>query len=173
MKHSTRLAFNVLSVIVSIAGVHGCDPGWHYRADSGTPIQEDGLRFKVVTPSGLNVRVYASAFTGSLRARVDMSGAGITASSETVMSIAVYDAKGNKLPRVDFGPQRKRCRIGGRVDAGFPPDLLVCTFGDDFKIKPLGRFGCTRNSSLDKITIVVEGLDPERPAPVRIPMTAM
>ena len=98
MKPVVHCALNLLSIVAAIGGVRGCDPGWHYRAESGRPINEHGLRFNVATPSGLKLRVYASAFTGRLGVKVDLFGLGITQATESAFSFR------STIPKTTISP---------------------------------------------------------------------
>lgn len=160
MRFSIRIATMLFVLVSSCVGVS--DPGWSYRAETGSRIQEDGTRYDVTDPLGQKLRVYASAFTIHLDVEVDFAGFTSTDQDGSMLAVDVIDAFGESLPRDDPNQQSVACQTGGRPDAGFAADSVVCTVRGRFKIKPFGRAGCGRNSALDTITVVVSSTASER-----------
>jgi hypothetical protein len=146
------------------------DPGWHYEAVDATPIQESGLRYDTAGPAGLHLRVYASAFTGSLDTEVDAVGSVHPLPDTTRLLLTVLDNSGRPLPPHRRMPAVSVCRTGGRAEGRFPTDAVVCSASATFTIRPTS--GCSRNPDLDRVTLVVEGLGPGYPPNVKIPLAA-
>lgn len=146
------------------------DPGWHYEAPIGTPIQENGLRYDVKDPSGLLVRVYAGAFTGSLDADVDVIGSSVPLASNSHLTLNVIDGTGRPLPPHRLRPASSRCRLGGRQGSGFAPDVMVCSATASFAIHPVA--GCSRNPDLDRVMIAIGGVGAGPLHEVRVAMRA-
>src|SRR3954469_1595208 len=73
------------------------DPGWLYTPPGATPVQDNGRRYDVTGPAGLQLRVYADAFTGSLDAEVDAVGSRQPLADNTHLTLTVEDSSGRPL----------------------------------------------------------------------------
>ena len=127
------------------------DPGWIYRAVTGTLVEEDGGRYDITNPTHGALRAYASDFTTDLSVEVDISGFSSPPSQNAIVSMAVMDGWGRPLPKREHPRPVNRCRLGGRAGWGFPAGSNVCTIAGDFRILDFG-------ASNDRISIVVNGL---------------
>jgi hypothetical protein len=164
---------SVVARCLAAAAVTGCilgDPGWIYEATGGVPVHENGLRYDLKGPSGLLIRVHASAFTGSLDAEVDVVGSDMPLPGDTHLALSIMDHAGRPLPHYRGRPATSGCHPGGRVGSGFAPTSLVCSASEAFAIRPIS--GCSRNPDLDQVTIVIAGIGTSFPGEVRVPMLA-
>jgi hypothetical protein len=169
----SKIRPDAVSRCLAAAAVTGCvlgDPGWIYEATDGVPVQESGLRYDVKGPSGLLVRVHASAFTGSLTAEVDVVGSEVSLPSDAHLTLRILDRARRPLPHYRGLPPSSGCRPGGRAGSGFAPTSLVCFAREAFEIRPIS--GCSRNPELDQVTLVIAGMGDGFPSEVRVPMRA-
>jgi hypothetical protein len=159
-----------LPVAVATACVFG-DPGWVYAVPNATPVQDSGRRFDVVGPDGLQLRVYADAFTGSLGAEVDVLSSKLPLPDGTHLALSVIDAAGRTLRPERAVPPISGCRTGGRAGSGFPAGAVVCSARASFAIVPM--VGCSRNADLEHVKIVVTGLGDGFPSEITVPVVAL
>jgi hypothetical protein len=158
--------------VLSLFGV-SCipgDPGWHYRAPGGTPVQADGLRYEISGPRDLGVRVYASAFAGSLHAEVTLTNSGTKALDLASPHLVVTDARGVSL-REQY-PGKLSCSTQTRTNSGAIPPGVACTLSSRVQIQPLvGVLFLERpNPDLRTISVAVASGGPASAPRIEVPL---
>ena len=147
-----------------------CDPGWHYAADHGTAVDANGLRYDVSTPSGLLVRLHASAFTGTLDVETTLTNT--TADPITLRSprLEVTDTRSVTLPT--RSPRQTCPFVRGAWEIR---PKASCTVTAEFAITPLVRgFLFTKNNpDLEHIRVKIATEAPRAFPDVEIAMTRM
>jgi hypothetical protein len=154
-----------------LVGILGCDPGWHYRATAGTPVQADGLRYDIPRAGSPKVRVYASAFTGSLDVELTLQNVDAGPLKLRSPDLRTSDIRGASL-REQF-PIRRSCPVVD--DVMEIPAGHACTLAKTFGIQPLvsGLLLPRENPDLARISVKLT-LDEPKPFPdVQVPMVWM
>jgi hypothetical protein len=152
-------------------GTVGCDPGWHYQATAGTPVQADGLRYDIPGTGNPKVRVYASAFTGSLDVELTLQNVDSGPLKLRSPNLWTSDVRGASL-REQF-PIRRSCPVV--EDVMEIPAGHACTLAKTFRIQPLvsGLLLPHENPDLARISVKLT-LDEPKPFPdVQVPMVWM
>jgi hypothetical protein len=155
-------------ILIASLSSGACDPGWGYRAPGGSPSQDQRLTYDIPGTPGLGVRVYASAFAGSLLAEVSLTNSGTTPLELASPHLVVIDARGVSL-REQF-PGRVSCPLQEDTDA-IPPGS-ACTLSTSVEIQPLVRgFILMRpNPDLGTIRIRVASRGPSSAPAIEIPL---
>ena len=136
-----------------------CDPGWHYQALRGRAVQDNGLRYDVPSTNP-KVRVYASAFAGSLNVDLTLMNIEPQPLSLLLPKLHVSDAKGNALA-LKFPPQATCSLVD---DAMVIPTGESCTIAGVFAIRPLayGSLIPPDNPDLARILVMLTTSEPSR-----------
>lgn len=159
---------NCLSVLAFLTVA--CDPGWHYQATSGTPIQADGLRYDIPTANP-KVRIYDSAFTSSLDVELTLKNVESQPLELTLPELQASDVRGTPL-RKHF-PIRRSCPLTD--DVMVIPGGGACTLASVFAIQPLvpGLLMPRENPDLARISVQLTTAEPALFPDIKVPMTWM
>jgi hypothetical protein len=159
-----------VGLVVAALALPACDPGWHYEAPGGTSVQDEGLRYDVPGPPGVQVRTYASAFAGSLHAEVTLTSTGGRPLVLQSPRLAAVDARGVSLR--ELLPVKVTCPL--HADALEIPPGAACTLRGRFQIRPLvrGIIFMRKNPDLARITLKVASSEAQAPT-VTVPLVWM
>lgn len=164
----TPCSVNWLSTLVLL--VVACDPGWHYKAASGTAIQADGLCYDIPSANP-KVRIYASAFTSSLDIELTLQNVGSKALPLVLPELQASDARGAALQ--SKLPIRRSCALTGDVMV-LPPGG-ACTLASVFAVKPVvpGSLIPRENPDLERISVKLITTEPAPFPDIKVELTRM
>lgn len=136
------------------------DPGWHYEVPEGTARSSShgGRWYEISKRPGLDARIHASAFAGSLTIELDVRNSSSVAQAIEPETFAARDGNGNELKRRSLSlPECSTKENTLEISAGQRCHVVAI-----FEIRPfgLGLAGLFRqpNSTLRRIEVELSPL---------------